>query len=105
MLRIEPAIPVDLGVIKAEMAFFFFDFDVQIWDSGEELVFKGTEGAIVADVGGFIDHGANRRIFVQEDRGDQVFIGVVLLTEIEMRLPKFSQRSKMKRGRRNLVPT
>lgn len=88
MLSIEPAIPVNLGVIKAEIALFLFNFDIEIWDPREELIFKGTEGAIVTNVGGFIYHRGNRRILIQDDRGDQVFIWQVLLPKIEMRLRK-----------------
>lgn len=86
MLGIEPTVPVDLGIIEAENALFILDFDVQIWISGEEFILKGTKDAFGTYIGNFVDYSPNRRVLVQDNRGDDMFVGEVLLTEIEMGL-------------------
>ena len=64
VLSIEPAVPVNLGVIETKNALLFPDFDIQVRLPSEKLVLKGTKSAFATDVGGFVNHCANCGVFV-----------------------------------------
>ena len=84
MLGIEAAVPVDFGVVEAEATVLLVELDVQIGVAGEELVAKSAVGGLIADHVGFVDDGADGGVFVEEDGGDEVFVGEVLLAEVEV---------------------
>ena len=84
MLGVEAAVPVDLGVIEAEAAVLLVDLDVQVRVAGEELVAEGAVGVPVADFVGFVDDGADGGVLVEEDGGDEVFVGEVLVAEVQV---------------------
>ena len=84
MLGVEAAVPVDLCVIEAEAAVLLVDFDVQVRVAGEELVAEGAVGVSVADPVGLVDDGADGGVLVEEDGGDEVFVGEVLVAEVQV---------------------
>ena len=75
VLRVEPTVPVDLCVVEAEAAVLLVDLDVQVRVAGEELVAEGAVFVFFADLVGFVDDGADGRILVEEDGGEEVFVG------------------------------
>jgi hypothetical protein len=80
MFRIEPAVPVYFAVFEAEDAVFFTDLDVHIVWASQNLVCKSAVyggGGVVVDGGGFVDYSSHRGVFVQEDAGDEVFVGEI----------------------------
>ena len=82
MLRVEPAIPVHLGVVEAELAVFLVDLDVQVRVTGEEFVAKGAVFVCLADFVGFVDDGADGGVLVENDSGDEVFVREVFIAEV-----------------------
>ena len=96
MLGVEPAVPVDFCVIEAESALFIPDFDVQIWVSGKELVGKSTKDTFSTNIRDFVDYSANDGVLVQNHGGDDMFVGKIMLSEIEMRLQTFSELAENK---------
>lgn len=62
------------------------DFDIHVWVAGEELVGEGAVFVLSADFVGFVDDGADRGIFVEEDGADQVFVREILVAEVEVGL-------------------
>ena len=84
MLGVEPAIPVHFGVIEAEPAVLLDDLDVEVGIAGEEFVAEGAVFVYFADFVGFVDDGADGGVLVQEDGGDEGFVGEVLIAEVEV---------------------
>ncbi len=89
MLGVEPAVPVDLGVVEAEDAVLLVDFDVEIRVAGEELVGEGAVGVFMgvfvgADAVGFVDDGADGGVLVEEDGGEEVLVGEEGVAEVEV---------------------
>lgn len=82
VLRVEPAVPVHFGVIEAEPAVFLVDLDVQVRVAGEEFVAEGAVRVGLADFVGLVDDGADGGVFVEEDGGDEVFVGEVFVAEV-----------------------
>ena len=70
MLRVEPAVPVHLGVVETERAVLGVGFDIHVRVAGEELVAEGAVFVLVADLVGFVDDGADGGVFVEQDGGD-----------------------------------
>ena len=64
MLGVEPAVPVDFGVIKVKDAILFSSFDIQIWVPSQEFVVEGAVFALGADFVNFVDDGADMGVFV-----------------------------------------
>ena len=86
VLGVEPAVPVDLGVVEAEAAVLLVDLNVQVGVAGEELVAEGAVFVLLADFVRLVDDGADDGVFVEEDGGDEVFVWEVLLAEVEVGL-------------------
>ena len=82
MLRVEPAVPVHLRVIEAEPAVFLVDLDVQVRVAGEEFVAEGAVFVGLADFVGLVDDGADGGVFVEDDGGEEVFVGEVIVAEV-----------------------
>ena len=82
MLRVEPAVPVHLGVIEAEGAVFLVDLDVEVRVAGEEFVAEGAVFVGLADFVRLVDDGADGGVLVEEDGGDEVFVGEVFVAEV-----------------------
>ena len=91
MLGVEPAVPINLRVIKAESALFISDFDVQVWVSSEQLIGKGSEDTFSTNVGGFVNYRADIGVLVQDHGGNDVSVWKILLAKIEVRLWNFSE--------------
>lgn len=58
------------------------DFYVEVWGAGEELVAEGSVGVLRADFVGFVDYGEDGGVFVEEDGGEEGFVGEVLGAEV-----------------------
>ena len=58
------------------------DFDIHVRVAGEELVAEGAEFVCLADFVGFVDDGADGGVFVEEDSGDEGFVGEVFVPEV-----------------------
>lgn len=77
MLRVEPAVPVHLGVVEPEPASLLVDLDIEVRIAGQELVAEGAVFVALAHFVGFVDYCADGRVLVQEDGRDQVLVGEV----------------------------
>ena len=84
VLRVETAVPVDLGVIEPEAAVFLVDLDVHVRVAGQELVAEGAVLVLFADFVDFVDDGADGGVLVQEDGGDEVFVREVLVAQVQV---------------------
>lgn len=84
VLGAQPRVPIHFGIVEPEDAILFFDLDVHVVRAGEHLVPEGTELVLLADVVCFVDDGADGWVFVHEHGGDEVFVGEVLVAEVEM---------------------
>jgi hypothetical protein len=86
MFGIESTVPVYFTIVEAEYAIFFADLDVHVVGAGEDLIAEsavdGSRRGVVVDGGGFVDYGADRGVFVEEDAGDEVLVGEVLGAEV-----------------------
>ena len=86
MFGVESAVPVHLGVIKAEKTVLFFEFHVHVRFSRQEFVLECAKLARRADVVNFVDDGAYTWVLVKKHFGDEAFVGQVVLAEVEVRL-------------------
>ena len=84
VLRVEPAVPVHLRVVETERAAFLVDLDLHVRVAGEELVAEGAVFVRLADVVGLVDDGADGGVFVEDDGGDEVFVGEVFVAEVQV---------------------
>lgn len=84
VLGVEPAVPVHLGIVEPEPAVLLVDLDVKVWVAGEELVAEGAVFVLLAHFVRFVDHGADGGVFVEQDGGEEVFVGEVLVAEVEV---------------------
>jgi hypothetical protein len=84
VLGVELAIPVDLGVVEFEDTASLADFDVQIIRAPEDFVGKSSELVLRANVVDLVNDSLDVRVLVKEDLGDDVFVGQVLISDIEM---------------------
>ena len=50
---------------------------MEVWGAGEEFVAEGAVGVLRADVVGFVDDCLDGGVFVEEDGGEEVFVGEV----------------------------
>ena len=85
MFGLQPCVPVHFRIVEPKVAIFFTDFNIHIVRSGEDFVLKSAILVLVSHVVNLIDHGFDHRIFVEEDLGDQVFVGYVRLAEVQVR--------------------
>lgn len=84
MFRLQTAVPVDAGVIKAELAFLLVNGDVGVVVAGEQLEGESTEFRMRADIFDFVDDRADALVLVFEDFGNQVFVGEILFAEVKV---------------------
>jgi hypothetical protein len=84
VLRLELAVPVDFGVVEAEDAVVLADLDVHVVGAGEDLVGKGAEAGLAADVADLVDDGAELVVLVEDYLGDDGLEGEVALAEVEV---------------------
>ena len=82
MLSVQPTIPIHLRIVEAKNTVFFHDFDVEGGVAGEELVGEGAVGGCLAHEVGFVDYGADGGVFVEEDGGEEGFVGEVGFAEV-----------------------
>lgn len=78
MLGLQTAVPVDTGIVKAELAVLLVLNDVQVVLTCQQLIWEGAELAVRTNIFGLIDDGANSRVLVQEDFGNYVLIWQIL---------------------------
>ena len=86
MFGVETAVPVHLGVVETKRAVLLVDLHIHVRVAGEKLVTEGAVLILLADFVGFVNHGADGGVFVEEDDGDQVFVREVLIAEVEVGL-------------------
>jgi hypothetical protein len=84
VLGVELAVPVDLGVVEFEDTASLADFDIQIIRTPEDFVGKSSELVLRTNVVDFVDDSLDVRVLVKEDLGDDIFVGQVLISDIEM---------------------
>ena len=84
MLRVEPAVPVHFRVVEAEPAVFLVDLDVHVRVAGEEFVAEGAVLVCLADFVRLVDNGADGGVLVEDDGGDEVFVGEVFVAEVQV---------------------
>lgn len=85
VLRLQTAVPVHAGVVKAELAVLLMLDDIEIRFAGEDLEGEGAEFADGADVLSLADDGPDAGVLVEEDFGDDLFEGEVLFAEVKVR--------------------
>lgn len=84
MLGVELAVPVYFGVVEFEDTAGLAYLNVQIIRTPEDFVGKSSELVLRANVVDLVDDGLDVRVLVKEDLGDDVFVGQVLISDIEM---------------------
>lgn len=84
VLRLELAVPVDLGVVKLERAAVLRHLDVQIVLAGEDLVLKRPELGLGADVLDLVDDGLDLGVLVDEHFGDELLVGQEVRPQVEV---------------------
>lgn len=67
MLRIEPAVPVHLGVVKAENTAFLPHLNIHVMVASQNFVLKGTIFVLIAYSINFVDHSAYGWILIEEN--------------------------------------
>ena len=82
VLGVKSAVPVNFRVVEAKNAILFSCFDDHVRISGEELEAESSILALFANVIELVDNGSNLRVFIQENRCNQVFIQQILVTQI-----------------------
>lgn len=75
MLSVKLGVPVNFGVIESKDAVCFLDLDVEIGIPSEELISESAILVFCAHVIDLVDHGADGRVFVHQDRSDEILIG------------------------------
>lgn len=84
MLSAKLRVPVDFGVIKFENTASLADFDEHIVRSSQDLVAKGSELALCADVVHFVDDGTDCGILIHDNLSNDVLVGEVLPPNVEV---------------------
>lgn len=74
MFSVEPAVPVYFGIVEAECAVCFADFDVHVVGTGEDFVFEGAILAFLTNVVDFVDDGSYSRVLIYQDLADEVLV-------------------------------
>lgn len=85
VLRLELAVPVDLGVVKLEDAAALGDLDVQVVRTSQDFVLEGPELGLGPDVVDLVDDGPELGVLVQQDLGHQVLVGEVVFPKVQVR--------------------
>lgn len=88
MLRAESCIPVYFGVIEVEDTLLFFDFYNHFIRTGEDFVSECAELVLSAHIVEFVDDGADGRVFIHQDGGDEGFVGEILIAQVQMGLQR-----------------
>lgn len=84
VLGLQPAVPIDAGVVKAELAVLLVHGDIGVIVAGKQLEGESAEFRMRPYVFNFVDYRADRLVFVLEDFGDEVFVWEVLFPEVQM---------------------
>lgn len=84
VLGLELRVPVDLCVVEGEDAVVLLDLDVEVVGAVEDLVAEGAELGLGADVVDLVDDGLEAGDFVEDDVGDDLFVGEVLVSQVEV---------------------
>lgn len=84
VLGLELRVPVDLCVVEGEDAVVLLDLDVEVVGALEDLVAEGAELGLCADVVDLVDDGLEARDLVEDDVGDDLFVGEVLVSQVEV---------------------
>ncbi len=91
MLCLELAVPIDLGVVELEDAVALGDLDVEVVWAGQHLVLEGPELGLGADIIDLINHGPDLGVLVEDDLCDEVLVGDIVFSEVEMCWGPFRQ--------------
>jgi hypothetical protein len=84
MFIAELRIPVNRRVVKFESAAALAHFNGQVIRTSKQLVLEGTELILCSNIVYLVDDRADSGILVQDDLSDDVFVGEVLVPQIEM---------------------
>lgn len=84
VLGAQPAVPVHVCVVEAELAVIFLRDDVQVFVAGYDLQGEGSEFVFGAYVVEFVDDGFDSGVLVHDYRGDEILIGEILVSEVEV---------------------
>jgi hypothetical protein len=84
MLGGEPAVPVHFREVEFKCAILLAELDVHVVGSCQDLVFKGAVGVFFADGVELVDDSADGGVLVREDGRDDVFVGEVVVAEVEV---------------------
>lgn len=68
-------VPVDFGIVKLEGASALANLDEHIVGPGQDLVGKGAELVLCADIVRLVDDGPEVGVLIQDNLGDDVLIG------------------------------
>lgn len=82
VLRSQLRIPVYFAVVKVEDAACLADFNYEVVRTSEDLVVESTELALCTNVVDLVDDSANGRVFVYDDLSDDMFVRVILSSDI-----------------------
>ena len=85
MLGFEPTVPVDFRIVECIRAVLFMDLNTHVWVTSEDLVAESPVLALFANFVNFVDHGTDIGVFVQKDIGDQLSVGKITFSQIQMR--------------------
>ena len=85
VLRLELAVPVDLGVVELEGAVALGDLDVQVVGAGQDFVLERPELGVGADIVDLVDDGLDLGVLIEQDLGYEVLVGEIVITKVEMR--------------------
>lgn len=84
VLGVQARVPVNFGKVELEGATLLVDFNVEVIFSNEDLILKGAECILAADVVELVDYGLHHRVLVGKNGSDQVLIRPVALAQIEV---------------------
>lgn len=84
MLSLQTAVPVDAGIVEAELAVLLVNSNVGVVVAGEKFKGKGTKFRMRANIFDLVDDRVDALVLVFKDFGDEVFIGKILFAEVQV---------------------
>ena len=93
VLRVEPAVPVDFGEVKAESAAVVLHCDVQIVLTSKDFVVKRSEGVAGADCVDFVDDSPDLDVLIHKNLRNDVLVRPKLFTKVELCYLRLESRS------------
>lgn len=84
VLALQPTIPEDLAVVEAEDRAAFPHLGLHVIFAGKDFVVEHAEFVLGAEGLGFIDDGADAGAFGEDDGADEMAVGELFFTEVQM---------------------